>query len=82
MGQHLYNILPTQMPTVNQKVFIIITSTLFAVLATPETGRSPPVARTDQPRWEQREMITTQLIDRSGTEVFDTSPSPWWHQRP
>jgi hypothetical protein len=30
------------------------------------------------PRWEQREMITTPLIDRGGTEVFDTTPSPWW----
>src|SRR5512135_2148655 len=23
-------------------------------------------------------MITISLIDCSGTEVFDTSPSPWW----
>jgi hypothetical protein len=78
MGQHLYNILPTQMPIVNPKVFMGILSTLFVVLATVETGRSTPVARTDHRRWEQREMITTSLIDRSGTEVFDTSPSPWW----
>ena len=78
MWQHMYNILHTKMPKVNPKIFMVILSTLFAVLATPEAGRSPPVARTDQPRWEQREMITTPLIDRSGTEVIDTTPSPWW----
>jgi len=52
MGQHLYNILHTQMPIVNTKIFMGILSTLFAVLATVETGRSPPVTRTDQPRWD------------------------------
>ena len=62
MGQHLYNILPSEMPTVKPKIFMVIMSTLFAVLATLETGQSPPVARTDQPRWEQREMITTTLV--------------------
>jgi hypothetical protein len=76
--QHMYNIIQPQMPTVKPKVFMGILSTLFAVLATLETGRSPPVARMDQPRWEQREMITTPLIDRSETEVFATSPGPWW----